>query len=126
METYFTGGHSIVATFADTTAGEAGLYVASRESGDILKVGNGSGDATEEFEVRTPQAVAQERGRTGSKHLYYSMDSSDDYSRLLGDAGGARHRGGCTLWRAHRAAVTREGLPRVCGTSRCCRPGRCS
>ena len=60
METYFTGGHSIVATFADTTAGEAGLYVASRESGDILKVGNGSGDATEEFEVRTPQAVAQE------------------------------------------------------------------
>ena len=126
METYFTGGHSIVATFADTTAGEAGLYVASRESGDILKVGNGSGDATEEFEVRTPQAVAQERGRTGSKHLYYSMDSSDDYSRLLGDAGGRASPRGVHALACAQGSRDARGLPRVCGTSRCCRPGRCS
>jgi len=48
MEPHFAGGHSIVASFCDPN-GE--LYVASRESGDILKVVAGADGEEPTFEV---------------------------------------------------------------------------
>jgi hypothetical protein len=49
METHFEGGHSIVASFVDP---QGDLYVASRESGDILKVGADAGEEKSAFEAR--------------------------------------------------------------------------
>jgi hypothetical protein len=48
MDTHFEGGHSIVASFVDPSGD---LFVASRESGDILKVGADSGEKSA-FEAR--------------------------------------------------------------------------
>ena len=53
METHFEGGHSIVASFVDSSGD---LFVASRESGDILKVGGGEEKSA--FEVRPARVSA--------------------------------------------------------------------
>eukprot|EP01047_Picozoa_sp_COSAG01_P012513 COSAG01_NODE_565_length_15436_cov_64.116581_14_plen_71_part_00 len=49
MEPYFEGGHSIVVSYVDPATRD--LYVASRESGDILKVAAVEGEKPS-FEVR--------------------------------------------------------------------------
>lgn len=56
METHFEGGHSIVASFVDSSGD---LFVASRESGDILKVGGGEEKSA--FEVRPAHTAVSRR-----------------------------------------------------------------
>ncbi len=67
METHFEGGHSIVASFVD---GSGDLYVASRESGDILKVGADAGEDKSAFEARCRPCTRPAL----SRHIYSRAD----------------------------------------------------